>query len=114
MNKAFSTLAVLLLTAACNPVTAPGAPAAFGASPSAGQLAWQRQELIMFYHYGQATFSGWDGENDSCNGLPWNEALLLKNYKPAIIDAGQWVRTAAENGFGEVIITAKHHDGFCL
>ncbi len=92
----------------------PGAPAAFGAVPTAGQVAWQRQELLMFYHYGQATFSGWDGENASCNGEPWSESLLLRNYKPAKIDADQWVKTARDNGFGEIIITAKHHDGFCL
>ena len=92
----------------------PGAPAAFGAVPTAGQLAWQRQELLMFYHYGQATFSGWDGENASCNGKTWSESLLLKNYKPGTINADQWVKTARDNGFGEVILTAKHHDGFCL
>ena len=92
----------------------PGTPAAYGAVPTAGQLAWQRQELLMFYHYGQATFSGWDGENANCNGKPWSEILLLQNYKPATIDADQWVKTARDNGFGEIIITAKHHDGFCL
>ena len=92
----------------------PGAPAAYGAVPTEGQLAWQRQELLMFYHYGQATFSGWDGENPNCNGQPWSESLLLRNYKPTVIDADQWVKTAKDNGFGEIIITAKHHDGFCL
>ena len=92
----------------------PGAPQAFGAVPTAGQLAWQRQELLMFYHFGQATFSGWDGENPTCNGKTWSESLLLQNYKPSTIDADQWVKTAHDNGFGEIIITAKHHDGFCL
>ncbi len=94
--------------------TDPGAPAAYGAVPTAGQLAWQRQELLMFYHFGQATFSGWDGENPSCNGKAWSEKLLLQNYKPTVIDADQWVKTARDNGYKEVIITAKHHDGFCL
>ena len=94
--------------------TDPGAPAAYGAIPSEGQLAWQRQELLMFFHYGQATFSGWDGENASCNGKAWSESLLLQNYKPVTIDADQWVKTARDNGFREVILTAKHHDGFCL
>ena len=41
------------------------APAPFGAVPSAGQLAWQRQEMLMFFHFGPATFSGYDGENPS-------------------------------------------------
>ena len=92
----------------------PGAPATFGAVPTEGQLAWQRRELLMFYHYGQATFSGWDGENPTCNGKAWSEKLLLQNYKPGTLDADQWVKVAAENGFREIIITAKHHDGFCL
>ena len=91
-----------------------GAPAAYGSVPTAGQLAWQKQELLMFYHYGQATFSGWDGENSSCNGKSWSESLLLENYAPTTIDCDQWVKTAADNGFKEIIITAKHHDGFCL
>ena len=92
----------------------PGAPAGYGALPTEGQVAWQQQELIMFYHYGQATFSGWDGENTSCNGKSWTESLLLDNYKPTVINADQWVKVAADNGFKEVILTAKHHDGFCL
>ena len=92
----------------------PGEPAAFGATPTQGQVAWQRQELLMFYHYGQATFSGWDGENPTCNGKNWSESLLLQNYSPSAIDVDQWVKTAHDNGFKEVIITAKHHDGFCL
>ena len=94
--------------------TDPGAPAAYGAVPTEGQVAWQRQELLMFYHYGQATFSGWDGENPTCNGKTWSESLLLQNYAPTTIDADQWVKVAKDNGFGEVILTAKHHDGFCL
>ena len=94
--------------------TDPGAPAAYGAVPTKGQVEWQRRELLMFYHYGQATFSGWDGENSTCNGKAWSESLLLQNYAPTTIDADQWVKVAADNGFKEIIITAKHHDGFCL
>ena len=97
-----------------NPLPVAGVPAAYGAIPTEGQVAWQKRELLMFYHYGQATFSGWDGENDTCNGKPWSEALLLENYKPTTIDTDQWVKVAADNGFKEIIITAKHHDGFCL
>lgn len=94
----------------------PGLPAAFGAIPTTGQLAWQRRELLMFYHYGQATFSGYDGENEASRiGIgQWTEDLLLKNYKPGTINTDQWVKVAADNGFQEIIITAKHHDGFCL
>ena len=96
------------------PAPVPDPPVAYGQVPTQGQVDWHRRELLMFYHYGQATFSGWDGENDSCNGTAWSESLLLNNYAPTTIDCDQWVKTAADNGFKEIIITAKHHDGFCL
>ena len=110
----FTSACKVTVTSSHTPTTDPGAPAAYGALPTAGQLAWQKQEMLMFYHYGQATFSGWDGENGNCNGKAWSESLLLNNYKPTTIDADQWVKVAHDNGFKEVIITAKHHDGFCL
>lgn len=96
------------------PAPVPDPPAAYGQVPTQGQVDWHRRELLMFYHYGQATFSGWDGENDTCNGKAWSEELLLNNYAPATIDCDQWVKVAHDNGFKEIIITAKHHDGFCL
>ncbi len=109
-------LALILLCSAGTPTPPddPGAPAPFGQTPTEGQLAWHKRELMMFYHYGQATFSGWDGENASCNGKPWSESLLLENYTPTVINADQWVKVAADNGFKELILTVKHHDGFCL
>jgi len=109
MNKWISALVLALC--ACSQVTP---PAPYGVCPSPAQVAWQRQELLMFYHFGQATFSGFDGENGSCNGTPWSEGLLLRNYAAPELDVDQWVRVAALNGFKEVILTAKHHDGFCL
>lgn len=87
------------------------APAAYGVVPSKGQVAWQRQELIMFYHFGPATFSGKDGD---ASGWNYNATTLANAYQPTAIDADQWVKVAADNGFKEVILTAKHHDGFCL
>ncbi|MBP3202176.1 MAG: alpha-L-fucosidase [Bacteroidales bacterium] len=105
---------IIGLLAALAAASCAKAPAPYGTLPSPAQVQWQRQELIMFYHYGQATFSGWDGENGSCNGTPWSEDLLLEHYAPEALDVDQWVKVAADNGFKEVIITAKHHDGFCL
>ena len=113
MNRTgvFLALTAVLAAASCAPVRP---PEPFGAVPTPAQVAWQRQELLMFYHFGQATFSHWDGENPNCNGRSWSEALLLENYAPDNLDVDQWVRVAAENGFREVILTTKHHDGFCL
>ena len=88
----------------------PGAePAAYGACPTDAQVAWQRQELIMFYHFGPATFSGYDGDK-----ADYSSSQLISQFTPSSVNAEQWVTVAAENGFKEVILTAKHHDGFSL
>ena len=45
----------------------------------------------------------------------WSDGQLDKMlYNPSSLDCDGWVKTAAENGMKYVIITAKHHDGFCI
>ena len=73
--------------------------------PSPAQLAWQREELAIFLHFGVNTFADreWgDGTEDPAI------------FNPAALDARQWARTARAAGFRMMILTAKHHDGFCL
>ncbi len=73
--------------------------------PSASQLLWQRDELALFLHFGVNTFS--DRE--------WGDGTEAPaSFAPTALDARQWARTARAAGFRTLILTAKHHDGFCL
>ncbi len=73
--------------------------------PSPSQLLWQQDELALFVHFGVNTFTDreWgDGTEDPAI------------FAPSRLDAGQWARAARAAGFRAMILTAKHHDGFCL
>jgi alpha-L-fucosidase len=73
--------------------------------PTPSQIAWQRDELAMFLHFGVNTFT--DRE--------WGDGRESPSiFAPAKLDAVQWARVAKAAGFRALILTAKHHDGFCL
>lgn len=80
-------------------------PAPFPPVPTSQQIAWQEAELLMFLHFGVNTFTNreWgDGKEEPAI------------FDPRDLDARQWARVAKETGFRYLILTTKHHDGFCL
>lgn len=73
--------------------------------PTPAQLAWQSDRYGIFFHFGLNTF----------HGLEWSDGTLpAASFNPSELDAEQWVQTAVAAGARYVILTAKHHDGFCL
>ena len=73
--------------------------------PTPQQLEWQQMEFTAFLHFGMNTFTG----NEWGHGTDSPEI-----FNPSELDCEQWVKALKDGGFKMALITAKHHDGFCL
>lgn len=73
--------------------------------PSKRQLEWQKTEFYAFCHFGMNTFTDkeWGDGTDSPS-----------KFNPTELDAEQWARAIKDGGMKAIILTCKHHDGFCL
>lgn len=96
---------LLTSAAAASAAEPPNAPAPYGALPSPRQLQWHEREVYSFLHFTTNTFTDkeWGyGDEDE------------KIFNPTEFNAGAIVSALKAGGMTGVILTCKHHDGFCL
>ena len=85
------------------------APAKDNVVPDKNQFRYQKEELAAFCHFGPNTFNEIEWGEHYGNQKP-SEIFTLKND----FDAETLVKTLKDAGFKKLIVTAKHHDGFCI
>lgn len=106
MKRVFYTISILLssavLLAQSSKILPPKAVLPI---PSPAQMKWHEMEMNAFIHFTTNTFTdkewGYGDESE-------------KVFNPTSLDANQWARTLKETGLKTIILTCKHHDGFCL
>ena len=85
------------------------APKAWGVTPTNEQYRYQKEELAGFVHFGPNTFNEIEWGENYGDQTPDEIFRLEKDF-----DAETLVKTFKDAGFKKIIVTAKHHDGFCI
>lgn len=101
--KYLVTIALLSFVLSSCQKTEPPKP--IGPIPTAAQLAWHKMEMNAFIHFTINTYTDMEW------GMGSESARL---FNPSQFNADQWVSVLKDTGFKGVILTCKHHDGFCL
>lgn len=95
-------LLIVVISSSCSKTEA---PEPCGPTPSENQMRWQEMEYYAFIHFSLNTYT------DQSWGFG-NEDVSL--FNPEKLDTRQWARICKEAGMKGIIVTAKHHCGFCL
>lgn len=96
---------LLLLFLFVSPAVKVTPPAPFGPLPSQRQINWNDMEFYAFIHFNMNTFTN----------MEWGMGSEKPSqFNPTQLDCRQWARVCSEAGMKGIILTAKHHDGFCL
>ena len=107
MNRKVSLLLLSLLAAlnVCYAGKKSNAPAPFGPVPTARQLAWHDMQMYAFIHFTTSTY----------RDVEWGYGDASPDeFMPTKFNPRQWVEVLKAAGMKGVVLTAKHHDGFCL
>lgn len=99
------TLVFILILGLFSCETSTPPPLPFGAVPAPRQLAWHNLEFYAFVHFNMNTFTD----------MEWGTgAESPAMFNPTALDCRQWAKVCSDAGMKGIILTAKHHDGFCL
>ena len=107
-NQAVRVVGILLCVAG---VWAQSCPAA----PDDPMQAWRDMKFGLFVHWGPVSLVGTEIGWSRGREVPSEEYdQLYKRFNPTLFDAEAWVTVAKRAGMKYLVLTSKHHDGFCL